>query len=59
MDSRKPIEGWAQEKGTAAWLFAAAKALRAWAVGQEVSEQDFDEAVADAGSVAIGVTSAR
>jgi len=35
------------------WKFAAAKALRNWPEGREVSEADFDAAVADAAGVVI------
>lgn len=56
MDDRKPFEQWASEKKTPAWLAAAARAMRGWAIGREVTEEDFDAALTDAGAVAVGVT---
>lgn len=46
----QPIEKWAEEKRTPAWLFAAAKAITpAWGVGREVTEQQFDDVIHRAG----------
>ena len=53
---RKPYEEWVALKQPAAWLAAAGRALRGWAIGKEVTEADFDAALHDAGAVAIGVT---
>ena len=45
---KQAIEGWAKAKRSSAVEFAAAKALRAWPVGAEVSESDYDGAVHEA-----------
>lgn len=52
---RKPFEEWVAEKKPAAWLAAAGRAHRGWAIGREVTEADFDAALKDAGAVVIGV----
>lgn len=36
------------------WNYAAAKALRGWVIGFEITEQEFDAAVIEAAGVAIG-----
>lgn len=61
-DGKLPIEMWAEQKGMLPqlvntsmglranpenWKFAAAKAFKGWAAGTRVSEQEFDEAVAE------------
>jgi hypothetical protein len=51
---RRAFETWVDEKKPAAWLAAAARAMRGWAIGREVTETEFDTALADAGSVRIG-----
>lgn len=33
------------------WLFAMAKHAQGWGIGHEVTEQDFDAAITDAGSI--------
>lgn len=53
---RRPYEQWVAAKKPAAWLAAAARAGRGWAIGREVTEQEFDAAIHDAGAVALGVT---
>lgn len=42
----KAIEDWAAQKQTADWLMAAAKQRMRWGIGKQVSEGEFDEAVA-------------
>jgi len=44
-ETRRPHEEWAAEKGTPAWLLAAARAKAGWALGQEVTEKEYDRAV--------------
>lgn len=51
---RQTIEIWGAEKRTPDWLFAATKALKGWAIGQEVSEEDYDLAVLAAANVQMG-----
>ena len=48
---KKTIEDWAAQKGTPDWLMAAAKYRSKWGQGREVSEGDFDAAVAEAGGI--------
>jgi hypothetical protein len=44
--SRKTIEEWAKQKGTADWKLAAAKVhQKGWGVGKEVEESTFDKAI--------------
>ncbi len=45
---RRPHEEWAAEKGTPSWLLAAARANAGWALGQEVTEREYDRAVESA-----------
>lgn len=54
MSERKTFETWAAEKRPAAWLTAAARAMRGWAIGREVTEAEFDDAIHAAGSVTLG-----
>ena len=44
-ETRCPHEEWAAQKGTPAWLLAAARAKAGWALGQEVTEREYDRAV--------------
>jgi hypothetical protein len=44
-EARRPHEEWAAEKGTPTWLLAAARAKARWALGQEVTEREYDRAV--------------
>jgi hypothetical protein len=44
-DVRRPHEEWAAQKGTPAWLLAAARAKAGWALGQEMTEREFDRVV--------------
>jgi len=44
-ETRRPHEEWAAQKGTPAWLLAAARAKAGWALGQEVTEREYDRAV--------------
>jgi hypothetical protein len=44
-DVHRPYEEWAAEKGTPTWLLAAARAKAGWALGQEVTEKEYDRAV--------------
>lgn len=53
----KAVEEWAKEKGHTgvdAWNFAAAKAYKTWPVGFEVTEEEYDNAVTEAGNLSIG-----
>jgi hypothetical protein len=50
---RKPAEHWAIQKGVAAWQFAGAKYGERWPTGQEITEQEFDAAMARAASVEV------
>lgn len=43
--SRLPAEEWSRRKGTPAWAFAAAKTKAGWALGQEVTEEEYERAV--------------
>jgi hypothetical protein len=51
---RKTVEQWAAERGLAPstptnpqqWKFTAAAAVKGWAEGQFVTEEEFDEAIA-------------
>lgn len=45
-DVARPVEDWRIEKGTPDWLFAAAKLGMRWAIGQQVTEADYDAAIA-------------
>jgi hypothetical protein len=49
-DPRRPFETWVAEKKPAAWLAAAARAMQGWAIGREVTEPEFDDALKAAGS---------
>lgn len=49
--SLKTVEVWAAEKKPEDFLLAAARALKGWAIGKEVSEEDFDAALVAAGDV--------
>lgn len=40
------IEAWAEAKKTPDWHLAATKAAKKWGMGKEVSESEFDAAVA-------------
>lgn len=46
--ARRPFEEWAASKAHEPWKIAAAKAMRSWAIGHEMTEGEFDEAVSDA-----------
>ena len=50
-DSLKSIEAWAAELGTQDWNFAAAKAIRKWGMGKEVSKAEFETAVFQAANL--------
>ncbi len=49
--TRRPFEEWVKEKQPAAWLAAAARTMRGWAIGREVTEQEFNEAIRAASAV--------
>lgn len=51
---RRPIEGWAKAKQPELWRYRAAKALRDWPIGAEVTEAEFDEALKAAGEISLG-----
>jgi uncharacterized membrane protein AbrB (regulator of aidB expression) len=40
-EPRQPVEHWAQAHGTPTWLLAATRAANGWAIGREVTEQQF------------------
>ncbi len=44
-ETRRPHEEWAARRGTPAWLLAAARAKAGWALGREVTEEEYDRAV--------------
>jgi hypothetical protein len=44
VDTRKPIEFWAEELKTPKWLFAGLKLGKDWAIGQEVTRETYEEA---------------
>lgn len=54
MDEMKTYEQWTEAKSPPRWLAAAARALRGWAVGKEVTEAEFDSAVQAAAGVKLG-----
>lgn len=45
---RKPYAQWGADKSTPAWLIDAARHGRGWPLGQEVTEDEFNQAVYDA-----------
>jgi hypothetical protein len=47
-DEKKTVEQWAELKRLAAWKLAVARAHENWAIGQQLAEADFDQAVAAA-----------
>jgi hypothetical protein len=51
---RKPIEIWAEEKGTPAWLVAAARVHENWPMGRELTEAEFEAALKRVSSVRVG-----
>ncbi len=48
---RRAVEKLAAEKGTKAWLFAAAKIGQRWAIGAELTEAEYDKAIEAARNV--------
>jgi hypothetical protein len=52
--ARRPFEAWVLAKKPEAWRAAAARAMRGWAIGFEVTETQFDEAMTAAGEIRIG-----
>jgi hypothetical protein len=50
---RRPFEAWVAEKKPAPWQSNAARAMRGWAIGREVTEAEFDDAVKAAGAVVL------
>lgn len=45
---RRAFEAWAADRKTDAWKVNAAKHLRGWPIGAEVTEDEFNQAVYDA-----------
>lgn len=41
---RRPVETWARDRRTPAWVFAAAKVMHRWPEGLEVLPEDYDAA---------------
>jgi hypothetical protein len=52
--ARRPFETWATEKQPAPWQAAAARTMRGWVIGREVTEAEFDDAIKAAGSIVLG-----
>ncbi|MFN7131602.1 MAG: hypothetical protein ACK4N5_05930 [Myxococcales bacterium] len=50
---RRTVEAWATEKATPAWLFAGAKAGERWAIGAELTEDEYTAAIQKAASITI------
>lgn len=44
-EAARPIEDWAKELGTPAWLFAATKAKHRWPEGKVVTQAEYEAAV--------------
>lgn len=42
----RPVEDWRAEKVTPNWLFAAAKVGKRWAIGQRITEAEYDATIA-------------
>lgn len=42
----RTVEDWRAAKATPNWLFAAAKVGKRWAIGQRITEADYDAAIA-------------
>ena len=42
---KQPVEIWAELQGTEPWLLAAVQAHQGWAVGTEVSQAEYEQAV--------------
>ena len=53
MPELKTVEVWAQSKAIDALWFAMAKAYFRWPVGRELSEADFDAAIARVQSIRV------
>jgi hypothetical protein len=51
---RKPVEVWAQESSTPAWLLAAMRARLHWAQGREVTDAEFTSAAQQTAGAPIG-----
>lgn len=47
-DKRLAFEEWSALKHVAEWKSRAAKAMRSWPIGAEVTEAEFDQAIYDA-----------
>lgn len=43
---KKTVEDWAAQKSISAWLFAAVRAYERWAEGTELTEAEFEAALA-------------
>lgn len=52
--ARKPVEQHAEEKQTPAWLLAAARAHHGWPIGRELTESEFEQALAATKGIRIG-----
>lgn len=55
----KTVEQWAAEKESEAWQVNAARVKYHWGEGREISESDFDAAVADVSGFTISDPSPR
>lgn len=51
---KRTFEAFAEEKKPAAWKAAAARAMRGWPIGFEVTEAEFEKALEDAGEIVLG-----
>jgi hypothetical protein len=47
-EEKLAYDSWAAKKKTDAWKVGAARAMRAWPLGKEVTESEYDQAVYDA-----------
>ncbi len=56
---RRPFEAWVEAKRPELWRAAAARAMRGWAIGREVTEVEFDESLKAAGEVRLGYSFTR
>ena len=46
MEEQKTVELWAAKNETPKWVFAAAKQKFNWAIGAELTEEEFDGCIA-------------
>lgn len=51
---RLPCEEWAKREGTEAWLLAGTRASQGWAIGREVTRDEFLSAVQSFANAPVG-----